>query len=338
MKPKERILELKRLGKSDAEIMQAVGYRTLSGVRGVASRANRQAASVIQDDMPNPQLDDLQRDLKQALAEIALLRNQLNEQEDERLYGHDLGKPWRFEGNTITAGDIHLNTTKMQLFKKLLAVAQSHLDRPRRFIIAGDLLNAEAFGGYPAITPLPSFSRELQAAREFIKLALTVFDEVDIIPGNHDRRVQKATSNAISLEDLKRIVSGDERVKISQWGHCVLTTSRGDYRITHGSEYSVNQLVVADQLAQKYGQHIVSWHEHHCAIGMDRFKKYIIVNGGGLFDQESMAYTQLDDNKKPRMANGFVLIKNGYPHLFSDTFTDWSMWIDDEEARLQNAA
>lgn len=34
MSKRERILELRKLGKSDREIADAVGYRTLSGVRG----------------------------------------------------------------------------------------------------------------------------------------------------------------------------------------------------------------------------------------------------------------------------------------------------------------
>lgn len=59
MSKRERILELKRLGKSDREIMDAVGYRTLSGVRGVASRANRQTASVIVDDLYYPSARDI---------------------------------------------------------------------------------------------------------------------------------------------------------------------------------------------------------------------------------------------------------------------------------------
>lgn len=337
MKPKERILELKRLGKSDREIMQAVGYRTLSGVRGVASRANRQAASVIQDDMPNPQLDDLQRDLKQALAEIALLRNQLNEQEDERLYGHDLGKPWRLDGDFVIVGDVHVSTTNWNFAQRPLQVAMQYLSKPRRLIIAGDMINADAFSKYDSAVPLPSFATELKAARHFIDKYLEVFDEIYLFLGNHDRRVQYRTNSAIAPEDLLRLISHDTRVKISHWGHCVVNSPKGEWRILHGSEYSINQLTVADQLAQKYGQHIIGHHQHHCAIGLDRYKKYTIVDNGGLFDQDSMAYVQLDDNKKPRMANGFSLLMDGYPYLFSDRFTNWEYWLGNREQLRRTA-
>lgn len=331
------ILFMHNNGYSHAAIAEQL-KQSPSAVRGRLSRARRtqsghEADRIIRDE-PTPLIDELQ----ELRREIALLRNQLNEQEDERLYGHDLGKPWRFEGDAIIAGDIHLNTTKMDLFERLLQIAKEHLKPPRRFVIAGDLFNADAFSSYPAITPYPSFPKELRAGRHFIDMALQVMGEINVILGNHDRRIQKSTANAIAPEDLMRIISHDPRVKVSQWGHCVLTTVRGDYRITHGSEYSVNQLTVADQLAQKYGQHIISWHEHHTAVGLDRFKKYIIVNGGGLFDSDSMAYTQLDDNKKPRMANGFVLVKRGYPHVFNDLWTDWSMWIDEDVQELQKSA
>lgn len=251
------------------------------------------------------------------------------ERKSDSVFGHDLGKPWRLDGDAIIAGDVHANTINLPIVQKLLAIAVKYLAHPRRFILAGDLMNADAFGGYENIFPLPSFGKELKAARAFLDMILTVFDEIWIVPGNHDFRVTKKTNNAIQFEDLMRMISNDPRIKVSHWGHMVIDTPKGEYRISHGSEYSVNQLVVAEQLALKHDQNVILWHEHHSAIGLDRFKRRIIVNGGGLFDADSMAYTQLEDNKKPRMANGFVLLRNGYPYVFNDFWTDWSFWLGD---------
>jgi transcriptional regulator with XRE-family HTH domain/predicted phosphodiesterase len=327
---------LRQQGLSYAQIAERMGISE-SAARGTASRGKR--AVILQDTVTNPQLDDLQRDLKQALAEIALLRNQLNEQEDERLYGHDLGKPWRLDGDWVIAGDVHVNTTNWNFAQRPLQVAMKYLDKPRRIIIAGDMVNGDAFSKYENSISLPSFGTELKAARHFIDKYLEVFDEIYLFLGNHDRRIQKGTNNAIDPENLLRLISHDTRVKISQWGHCVINSPKGEWRILHGSEYSVNQLVVADQLAQKYGQHIIGHHQHHHSLGWSRFKQHVIIDNGGLFDENSMAYVQLDDNKRPRMVNGFTMLLNGSPYLFGkEPLTDYDFWLGNSaEKQLRKA-
>ena len=254
------------------------------------------------------------------------LRAELDARDD--VFGNDLGKAWELAGDWIIAGDVHANTINREFMMRPLEIAERYLERPRRFLLAGDFFNADAFSDYDNLYPLPSFKTELQAARAFLELYQQVFDEVWIIPGNHDYRVTKKTGTAIQMEDLIRMVSHDPRIHVSHWGHAVIKTARGDYRVTHGSDFSVQQLNVADQLALKYDQHIIGWHQHHCAIGLSRWKRHIVIDGGGLFDQSSMAYTQIEDNKKPMMANGFVLLRNGYPYVFNDMWTDWSFWLD----------
>lgn len=253
-------------------------------------------------------------------------------QENEALKAqltHSLGTPWTLDwSDYIVVGDVHLSTVKHSFLERPLQIAMKHLQSPRRLLIAGDFFNATAFSDYDDIHPEPSFDTELIAAERFFKLYLDVFDEIRLIAGNHDRRVQKKTRNAISFQRLIRMVSASPKVKASHWGHVVVKNQTGTWRVTHGSEYSVNQLTVADWLALKNQMHIVSHHEHHFSMGLDRYKRYIIINNGGLFDQSQMAYTVLDDNKKPNMANGFTLFRGGYPTLFGETpWTNWGEWV-----------
>lgn len=274
---------------------------------------------------------------EQLRAENEQLKAQLASRENS-LFGHDLGTPWELEGDWLIAGDIHLNTINTEFMRRPMDIAMQYLKSPRRFLVAGDLLNADAFSGYDNVVPLPSFSTELKAARYWFDMYFQVFDEIWVIPGNHDFRPTKKTSTAIQFEDLMRMISHDPRIKVSHWGHAVIKSGQGDYRVTHGSEYSVNQLVVADQLALKYNQHIIGWHQHHHAIGLSRWKQHIVIDGGGLFDQSSMAYTQIEDNKKPLMANGFVMLKGGYPYLFNDHWTDWTFWLGEQASAVGKAA
>ncbi len=266
--------------------------------------------------------------LEQKVRQLEARVTELETAHEDDIFGHDLGKPWRLDGDWIVVGDVHLNTTNKGFMQRPLQVAERMLTGQRRLMISGDLLNADSWSTYDSITPLPSFGKELRAARYFFDMYLEVFDEIWVTQGNHDRRIQKQSKNAISPEDLMRMISHDERIHVSNWGHAVIDTPTGEWRATHGSEFSVNTLVVADQMAQKYKQHIISHHQHHCSIGWDRYKRFVIIDNGGLFDEDSLAYVMLDDNKRPRMANGFTALVNGTPYLFGTSpMTDWNYWV-----------
>lgn len=58
MNRKQEIADLRARGFSDAAIRDAVGYKTLSGVRGMASKA-KQAAKILQDDLYYPSARDI---------------------------------------------------------------------------------------------------------------------------------------------------------------------------------------------------------------------------------------------------------------------------------------
>lgn len=253
---------------------------------------------------------------------------------NDNLYRHDLGTPWKLDGDYIIIGDVQLPTTDYGFSALPLAIAKRYLRKPRKCIIAGDLLNADAFSDYDADIPTPAFEQEIDSARAFLHDYLSVFDEMYWILGNHERRVGRRTQGALKPAHLLALLTGSPRIKISHWGHCVISTSTGDWRVTHGSNYSVNQLTVADQLAQKYQQHIISHHQHHCAIGFDRYKHFVVVDNGGLFNQPDMSYVVLDDSKMPNMVNGFTMLRGGYPTLFSvSPFTNWSEWLGDIRLR-----
>lgn len=229
-------------------------------------------------------------------------------------------------GDYAVAGDFQIPTHNQHFVERLLLVARQRLRRPRQLILAGDFINADAFSSYESDVSPPAFATEVAAARRVLDQMLEVFDRVYWLWGNHERRLGRRTNGALRPSHLWAMVGGDTRVSPSIWGHCVVQSRHGtSWRITHASEYSVNQLAVADMMAQKYQMNIISHHEHHLAIGFDRFKRYVIVNNGGLFDQDSMAYAVLDDSKRPRMQNGFTLLLDGFPEVYGPApFTNWA--------------
>lgn len=226
-------------------------------------------------------------------------------------------------------GDVHLPTLDLDMFAKMLQVADKHLAKPRTLIIAGDLINNDAFSNYDPDSPPPTFDSETKAARAFLADCLEIFDGIYYFLGNHERRTQKRTKGAITPEMLADLINVDDtRIRTSRYGWVNVDCAGVPYRITHARNYSINQLNVADKLAIKYKRHIISHHEHHTAIGRTRYGGYVIVNNGGLFNRDALEYTLLDDSTSAVMKPGFTMLKNGTPYLFGEhPLTDWTMWL-----------
>lgn len=258
------------------------------------------------------------------------IANKLNRYDDivESLPIRQLDKPFEHHGDCVIIGDVQLPTTDYEFASYPLMIGAMFLKKPRTLILAGDFVNADAFKTYDDDIPSPRFQHEMEAARRFIEDCQKVFDEIIWFMGNHERRATKRTNGAIDPQILASIISHSGKLKVSTWGHCLVHTSKGTYRVLHGRNYSINQLTVADQLAQKYRQHIISHHEHHLAQGWDRYGHQLIVNNGGLFSQQDMSYAVLDDSKSANMKRGFTLLRNGVPHIYGDEpITDWdSIW------------
>lgn len=236
------------------------------------------------------------------------------------------GQPLRLPpGEYVVTGDYQIDTHDAHFVTRMLAVS-AQLARPRTLIVAGDFINADAFSTYDSDIGMSPFGDEVEAGRAVFAQLLRVFGRVIWLMGNHERRVGKRTRAALQPRHLWALLSHDRRVEVSAWGHCVVENPGGyDWRITHGSDYSVNQLTVADKLAQKYHQHIISHHEHHLAMGWDTYKRFVVIANGGLFEQGNMPYVMMDDSKRPNMQNGFTVLSWGYPTVYGpEPFTNWA--------------
>lgn len=246
------------------------------------------------------------------------------------LFDVQIGKPWELTGDWMIIGDVHVPTTDYDFSVLPAAIAKKHLKGKRRLLIAGDLFNMDEFSKYDKLERTVPWHQERDAARQLFHEWMEVFDEIYFLMGNHDRRLQKWTNGALDASDLiSLVISNPDRVKWNNFGWCTINTPHNyPWRVTHPKNYSINQLTVADTLAQKFQCNIISHHEHHLSIGLDRYKRYTIVNNGGLFKVENMSYVQYDDTKGAGMAQGFTLLKDGYAHIFGDEkFTDYGRWL-----------
>lgn len=243
------------------------------------------------------------------------------------LYDWSLPKEWEFEWDDfMVIGDVQLPTTDYDFAMLPAMIAKKHLRKPRRLIIAGDLYNMDSWSKYPKLIPTPSWEQEKESAKNLLTIYAQTFDEMWMLSGNHERRILEALDGQYDINDVLAASLPSGKVKATVLDRCTVNTSRGKYAVLHGASYAKKALNNADEYAQKYQSHIISHHEHHAAIGMDRYDRYTIVNNGGLFDSTKMSYVQEKSNTMASMSNGFTMVKNGYPYLFGK-FTDWDKWL-----------
>lgn len=230
--------------------------------------------------------------------------------------------------NCLVVGDVHLPTTSLPWLERMLWVGLRKLPKPRWLIVAGDLVNFDAFSHYPVVIgPDTALDSETDAAEFFLGEALQVFERVVLIQGNHERRAPKATGGALRGRSAWRTLLGkyfgDDRVLHSDYGYLTITTSaREEWLVVHGDSYSVMPLKVARELASTHGKHVMSFHEHHLGQGWDKTGQRMVVNGGGLFGE--LPYALVDKTRAPAMQRGFVLMRDGVVTLYGEEpMTDW---------------
>lgn len=247
-----------------------------------------------------------------------------------------LGAPLHIDADSVmVTGDWQIPTTDCDMVALMLAVAKRYMKKPRRLIIAGDFLNADAFTGYDPIYDEIGFTDEIDAARALMHTLLIVFEIIYWSWGNHERRATKKTRGALTAQHVAALVTHSPRVIVSHWSHMTVNSGGELYRITHPRNYSVNKLVTADVLAQKFQTHIISHHEHHLGKGIDRYGRYVLVNNGGMFARDAMGYAVLDDSKSPAMTPGFTLLRDGVADVFgASPYTNWDAWLPEKKARV----
>lgn len=248
-------------------------------------------------------------------------------------------KPVTLTGDAMIISDVHVPCTDWRVALRMCEIAEKYLPEPRTLIVAGDLVNLDWASSYPHIASPIHWKYEVKAAKALFDEWLGLFERIIVFAGNHDRRIAKWSAGNVDVREMMRgIVSEEEkRVIVSEWGHCILKSGGRTFRVTHGKNYSVNTGVVGNELANKFKQNIVSGHQHHGSISLDRTKAFIVVDNPALVDQRKLAYVTLDDNKSPNMGRGFTMIRNGEPTLFLEGLTQWANWLPEATAKRKAA-
>ncbi len=256
------------------------------------------------------------------------LQHQNAPPEKPDLFRSRLGAPLELDGDWVIVGDVQIPTTDYD-FSMLPAIIGERLG-VGNLLIAGDLINQDVFSSYAAEYPVATWEEERRAAQHLMSIWALAFERIVWLAGNHERRAARSTGGEYQMEELQAQVCNGNTVEVSRWGWCTIDSPTGVWRVTHPKRYSRIPLRLANSLALKYGQHIISMHEHHLGATWSDDGKHVIANGGGLFDEGKMGYVVLDDTNSPRMAKGFTSLVGGYLTVYGEApYTNWDALLED---------
>lgn len=229
-----------------------------------------------------------------------------------------IGHP-QLDGDAVVISDIHAPFTDFTFAEKPNAVGKEY--GVKRLFIAGDLLDAGTQNKFRKKVAPPSFSTDLAIARKLLEFYAEWFEEIWFLPGNHDDWFLENQEGNIDMQDMYHLLRGDQlkgKLIVSGYDRATLNSSGELWTLPHQAEAGTYSLKVGEQLAWKYQTNMVIPHQHNHAIGFDRYKHYVIVDIGGLHDQNKMSYMQLKTSTRPEFDKSFAVIKDGGVEVITD--------------------
>lgn len=240
--------------------------------------------------------------------------------------------PVYIQDEALVFGDVHTPTHNAAGIKRLCEFARMHLDAPRVGFNVGDFMNGDTDSVHDPNGDEPSRRDELRLVAEVLHYMLDTFDMLVLTPGNHLRkRFYKTLRSDIDPDQMVRLITlGDDWRRIQLLNHDIVGIESGNERwtATHQYQYRRVKLSLADELAQRYQTNIITFHQHHSAVGRDRYDRYTIIDCGGLHDHTRMSYVHLVPSARNVPNSGFVYLKNGCGQLLTPyrTMTQWGLW------------
>lgn len=239
---------------------------------------------------------------------------------------------WQFTSRSgyMIATDFHAPFYSQIWFERMLKVAK--LRGLTEIIIPGDGLDMHAFSGWGGDPECP-WSKELLGAANFLWGLYQSFDRIWYMSGNHEARLARLTDgqmtysgvlDGILCEYARRSGLTFEfdpgKLTWSQYTHAIVDD---EWLIVHPASYRTLPLSVANRLALVQNKHVISAHSHKANKGHADNGR-IIIDTGGMFDEELIDYRAMRQTVHAKWANGFVVYQGGVADLYADfPYTNW---------------
>jgi hypothetical protein len=217
--------------------------------------------------------------------------------------------------NALIVGDLHCPYHHSRLLEIAFRVAQA-MDM-ERIVFQGDSLNADEVSTHEKDFWVEDLEFEMATSGDVLKAAAHRFKQVVILPGNHDQRIAKRMDAHFQFKRLVRSMIDDDLP-------AEILVSEHDW-ISLGETWDVGHLSQYSRMAGKKASSIGNTRKRHVAVGHDHMQGAVLTNEGYLgvsvgcmLHPEKFFYKERRLNDYPEWQNGFLIIRDGAPYLFSE--------------------
>lgn len=273
---------------------------------------------------------------------------------------HDYRTERQTYGDSVVISDVHAPFHDGQLLLRCMKVGK--LLGLKRLVIAGDLIDFAEISRYAK-----QGGNKAVSAAQSIRIAIKIltnlsgwFDEIIVLKGNHDARLQalieSAAKNRTQAQQILTSLAQDEVEQheyryryiliLNSWLEheapaltnivtflphpvCFIagpTPAVEPWRVTHPRAYSRHAPTVEKKLSIKFDQPVLGTHGHIMGLSIAPNGKYPVCQFGCMTRSEQHLYLFENETDHPKWVRGFAAIVSGRLRLFTDNdyLTDWT--------------
>jgi len=217
------------------------------------------------------------------------------------------------EGNALILADCHIPFHDARFCNRLITYALR--TGISQVILAGDLIDWAAFGIYGRLVEINA-RKEIAAAQQFFE-ALQEFERAYVILGNHEMRLIRQLNYKLGAEELTPMFASHPGLVVTNYHWCTLRSGGEKWRISHPKNAHMNPCSVARRLTAKYNCHVAVGHDHVCGAMLTEDARHWAISTGVCLMPAKLDYISLVDNMRWRVAQGALIIRDGYPELLT---------------------
>lgn len=228
--------------------------------------------------------------------------------------------------------DLHVPLHSRLFVERLAKVMRYH--RVRNLVIGGDLADYDMLSRFPKAQRVAEWKKASRIIGDMILYLAEYVDELVVVPGNHDRRIQNKLDQPYSMEDILGQALG-----LRQRPRCSILTTEHDYIYIgrshedplkagwvggHPRFFSSTPAKGMADVADRVSRNTIGSHNHLVGLMKSR-RGYTAIDPGCMCSAELTPYHVTSDglSRYGNWQQGYVLILDGYPQLFADGLTDW---------------
>jgi len=218
------------------------------------------------------------------------------------------------DNNILVTSDWHIPFVNWYLVTLLGSVAREY--GVRTLAVIGDFWDCDNFSKFTRLTNTGTFADECSEVGGMLRHLTSIFDEINISRGNHEKRWLDILGGKTTIQQLYDMSRVTEGYRLTLDDNITLIQNGEKWLLCHPKTYRQTPLSVARDLAAVHGTHIYCGHGHQFAQGRDRSGKYHILDGGGMFDKNALDYLR-ETTTHPETVPGFYLIQDNTPIPFT---------------------